>query len=564
MTTLLYRNPRLLLLVIGVILAMAATAFTRIARQEDPTITNIFATIVTPYSGASPSRVEALVTEKIEEQLREISEIAEVNSVSRTGVSVISVELSMYIADERIEQVWLEIRDALSDAARKFPAGVPEPVIDTDRSMAFTTISAIVMREGRTVNPAILRRYAELLQDRLRQIPDTNIVRLFGEQREEIRVTVDALRITAIGLSFDQVSAAVAKADVKVRAGKLHGTHHELIVEVDGEIKDLQRIRDIPIKTDANGATIRVADVAQVRRSFIDPPSEIAYADGKPAVLVAAKMENDRQVDVWSNAARTVMAKFEASLPDGLEHRLLFDQSAYTNERFKTLGMNLAIGIGLVVLILFFSLGWRAATVVAAVIPLAALMSITAMQWFGLAVQQMSVTGLIVALGLLVDAAIVMSDEIKRRIEAGMSSVRAVAQSVKRLTVPLMASTVTTVLAFLPMALLPGPAGDFVSSIAISVIIMLSVSLLLALTVTPAIAGRLLRPVSASGGSFIQRGLAFPRLGAMFDWSLKLALQHKGLAILGALVLPLMGFAAFPTLTAQFFPGVDRTSSIFR
>ena len=558
MTTLLYRNPRLLLLVLGVVLALAASALTSIGRQEDPSITNIFATIVTPYPGAEPSRVESLVTENIEEELREIPEIDEISSVSRTGVSVITVELSEYISEETIEQVWSEIRDALSDAARNFPEGVPEPELDTDRTSAYTTISALVLRDGVAPNPAIQRRYAEILQDRLRQIPDTKVVRLFGERSEEIRVTVDADRVTALGLSFDEVSAAVARADAKVRAGEMRGRRFDLLVEVDGEIEDLQRLRDIPIGADADGAAIRLGDVARVERSVIDPPTEIAYADGRPAVLVAAQMENDRQVDAWTAAARAVMADFEAGLPGGLEHRLLFDQSRYTEERFLALGTNLAIGVGLVVLVLFVSLGWRAATVVATVIPLATLISVTAMQWFGLPIQQMSVTGLIVALGLLVDSAIVMSDEIKRRIEAGMATLDAVGGSVRRLAVPLLASTVTTVLAFLPMALLPGPAGDFVGSIALSVIIMLTVSLGLALTVTPAIAGRLLRPAPATGGGFLQTGLAPRRLGRLFDRSLDLALRHKGLSILGALVLPLMGFAAFPTLTAQFFPGVDR------
>lgn len=560
MKTLLFRNTRLLLLVLGVILALAASAATSIGRQEDPTITNLFATVVTPYPGAEPSRVESLVTEKIEEELREIPEIDEIRSTSRTGVSVISVELSLYIGEETIEQVWAEIRDALSDAARSFPAGVPEPELDTDRTSAYTTISAIVMRGDLAPNPAIQRRYAEILQDRLRQISDTKHVRLFGEREEEVRVTVDARRLAGLGLSFDQVSAAVAQADAKVRSGQLRGERYDLLVETEGEIETLQRIRDIPLRSDAVGTTLRLSDVASIERSFADPPREIAYADGRPAVLVAARMESDRQVDAWTAAAKAVIADFEASLPGGLEHRLIFDQSRYTQQRFADLGVNLAIGVTLVVLVLFVSLGWRAASVVAAVIPLATLMSVTVMQWLGLPIQQMSVTGLIVALGLLVDAAIVMSDQIKRRIAAGLPALRAVAESVERLAVPLLASTVTTVLAFVPMALLPGPAGDFVGSIALSVIIMLSVSLLLALTVTPALAGRLLSAgaQSASQGGLLQRGITLPRLGRLFDRSLDLALRHKGLAILGALVLPLMGFAAFPTLTAQFFPGVDR------
>lgn len=558
MQTILFRNPRLLFLVLSVIAALAVSAMTKIGRQEDPTITNIFATIVTPYAGAAPARVEALVTEKIENELHEIPEIVEVNSVSRSGVSVITVELSKFLSDDGIEQTWSEIRDALSDAHGTFPAGVPEPELDTDRVGAYTSISALVMRDGATPNHAILRRHAEMLQDRLRQVADTKYARLFGGRSEEIRISIDPNRMSSLGIGFQRVADAVSRADAKVRAGDLRGESHDFLIELDGEIKDLQRLRDIPIGIDTNGSSVSLGAIATVERSFTDPPTDLAYTDGRPAVLVAARMEDDRQVDRWASEARAVMRDFEAGLPDGVEHRLLFDQSHYTEDRFTVLGRNMAIGVGLVVLVLLVSLGWRAALVVAVIIPIATLVSLTVMQWFGLTIQQMSVTGLIVALGLLVDGAIVTSDEIKRRIEAGLSSVKAVGQSVERLAVPLLASTATTVLAFLPMALLPGPVGDFVGSIALSVIIMLVVSLALALTVTPAFAGRLLGGARDGRSGFLSSGIKLPRLEKAFGALISLSLRHKGLAILGAIVLPVIGFASFPALTAQFFPGVDR------
>ena len=557
MGTLLYRNPRLLFLVLGVILALAATAGTGIGRQEDPTITNLFATIVTPFPGAEPARVEALVTEPIEQELREITEIDEIGSVSRSGVSVISLELVLDIDPDRIEQVWTEVRDALADARRSLPSGVPDPELDTDLTGAFTLISAVTLADGVPDSPGIRRRFAERLQDRLRRLPNTDIVRLYGAQTEEVRVTVDPGRLAALGLRFDQVAAAVARADVKVPAGAVRGSTLDILVELSGEIQTVQRIRMIPIGAGGTGQTVRLGDVARVERTVSDPPAALAYADGRPAVLVAARMENDRQVDTWTGAARVALADFEAELPVGVQHRLLFDQSVYVERRFRSLGLNLAIGVALVIGVLFVTLGWRAATVVAAVLPLATLSAITVMQAIGLPIQQMSVTGLIVALGLLVDAAIVMSDDVKRRLAAGTAAPAAVAASVSRLAVPLSASTVTTVLAFLPMALLPGPAGDFVGSIALSVIIMLTVSLILALTVTPALAGRLLQ-AGPPGRAGWRDGVTIPPLARAFDRSLDLALRHKGLAIVGALVLPVTGFAALPTLTAQFFPGVDR------
>ena len=559
MATLFFRNKRIFALTILMILAAGAAALVSIGRQEDPTITNLFATIVTPYPGADPARVEALITEKIEQELREIAEIEEINSTSRVGISVIQVELSMFISDDKIEQTWSEIRDALSDAAKRFPEGVPEPSFDNDRTGAFTSISAIVPSSDDPVNWAIMRRYAELLQDRLRGVEGTKLVTLFGARDEEIVVEIDARKLTSLGLTVDQVSNAIATADTKVRAGQIRGRGSDLLIEVTGEITSLERIRAVPIMTGSDTRVVRVADVASIRRSVETPASNLAYADGAQAVFIAARMEDDLQVDAWMARMHLALAAFEAELPVGIEHRLLFDQSAYTADRLGGVLKNLMIGVALVVGVLVFTLGWRAALVVASILPLASLLSIAALQYIGISIHQMSVTGLIVALGLLVDAAIVMTDEIRKKQEAGRARLEAVALSVRRLAVPLLASTLTTAFAFTPMVLLPGPAGDFVGAIALSVIVMLVSSFLLALTIAPSLAGWLLR-VGTPGEAprWWSGGVRSKTLATVFARSLDLALSFPKLAILGALILPVIGFGAFPSLKAQFFPGVDR------
>lgn len=556
METLFYRRPRLLALALLMVIATGVSAVATMGRQEDPTITNLFATVLTPYPGADPARVEALVTEKIEEELRTIAEIEEIRSTSRTGISTVRIELSDQLPDDRIEQVWSETRDALADAARTLPAGLSEPELDTERTGAFTAISAVMARDGAPVPPALLARYSEALQDRLRRLPGVDLVERFGAPEEEVRVSVDPRRLDDLGLTAAAVAAAIAAADAKDAAGLLRGRGVDLPVEVAGELDSLQRIREVPLATAEDGRLVRVGDLAQVKRSAREPPGTLAFADAERAVLVAARMEEGRQVDAWMASVRAELAAFEASLPAGLEHRLLFDQSRYTAQRLTGVLGNLLLGVTLVVAVLLVTLGWRAALVVAAVLPLASLLSLAVLQRLGLPIHQMSVTGLIVALGLLVDTAIVMTDEIRRGLEAGRERLAAAGRAVRRLAAPLLASTVTTALAFLPMALLPGPAGDFVGSIAIAVIVMLTASLALSLTVTPAMAGLLL-PEPGRGGAW-RNGVRAGRLGMAFAASVDLAVRHPRVALLGAAVLPLMGFAAFPTLQAQFFPGVDR------
>ncbi len=559
METLFYRNKRVVALAIFMILAAGLSAILTIGRQEDPTITNIFATIVTPYPGADPARVEALVTEKIEEELKQIPEIKKIESVSRTSISVVQVELSWDLGKTQIEQVWSEIRDALADASRNFPDGVPEPEFDDNRTSAFSAISAIIPREGSEAGNAVTRRYAEVLQDRLRNLSGTKIVNLYGARDEEVLVTINARKLASMGLASSDVSAAIARADTKVRAGQIRGEGRDLLIEVAGEIKSLERIRRIPLSNANAGRLVRVSDIATVERAVREPAASLAYADGRPAILVAAKTEDDLQIDAWMARVKTIHAAFEGELPAGLEHRFLFDQSAYTSDRLAGVVTNMLIGAGLVVAVLLFTLGWRSALIVAVILPLASLMSLAGLQALGVPIHQMSVTGLIVALGLLVDAGIVMTDEIRKRLEKGDPRSDAVGRAVKRLAVPLLASTVTTALAFTPMALLPGPAGDFVGAIATSVIVMLVASLILALTITPALSGWFLAP-AREGKTLpvLVGGMRGGRLGVVFNRSLDLALSFPKLAILGALILPVVGFGAFPTLKAQFFPGVDR------
>jgi len=326
------------------ILAAGLSAFVSVGRQEDPTIANIFATIVTPYPGADPARVESLVTENIEDELKQIPEIRKVESVSRTGISVVQVELGWNLSAEEIEQSWSEIRDALADAATAFPAGAGEPIFDDDRTAAFSAISAIHAKPGVDGNPAIMRRYAEILQDRLRDLPGTKIARLYGAQEEEILVAIDPRRLASLGLTSEHVSAAIAAADTKVRAGRIRGAAENLLIEVTGEITSLDRIRNVPVIDGLAGRIVRVGDVAAVTRTVRGPAVSLAYADGVPAVLVAAKTEDDIQVDAWMERVRATIAAFEAEIPAGLEHRLLFDQSRYTADRLSGVLTNLLIG----------------------------------------------------------------------------------------------------------------------------------------------------------------------------------------------------------------------------
>lgn len=405
------------------------------------------------------------------------------------------------------------------------------------------------MPEGFSLTRAA--REAEALADRLRRVAGTSLVDLHGLPEEEVLVTLNPDRIAALGLTADQVSAAIRAADAKVQAGRLRGDRTDLVLGITGEITSLDRLRAVVLREDGAGRVTLLGDVADITRGPRLPLAEVALYQGQPAILVSAKLSEGLQVDRWMSGIRAAVTAQGDVLPWGLSIQTVFDQSRYTTERLTEVGLNMVIGVALVVAVLFVTLGWRSALIVAMVLPVVSLASIATLNALAVPIHQMSVTGLIVALGLLVDAAIVMTDEVGKRLGAGLSRLAAVAGAVRRLTMPLAASTITTILSFLPLLLLPGPAGDFVGSIAISVIVMLVWSFVVAVTITPAIAGRWLR---MGDGQPLREGLLMRGFRRLMTWSMANPLRTVALS----LVLPVIGFMSLPTLTPQFFPGVDR------
>ena len=555
MGTLTFRRPRLVALFLLIVLAAGASALLAIGRQEDPTITNTFATVKTVFPGAEPARVESLVTAEIEEALREVAEVDVLQSVSATGISIVQVELRETLEDDRIEQVWSELRAVLSDVEADLPAGALPPELNADGVNAYGAIVAITASHD-GVPMTLAARYAEALADRLLGIPGTKKVETFGAPEEEVTVTLDTARAAGLGLTANAVSDAIAQADAKVRAGRVTGAGSDLLLEVSGEIETLDRLRGIVLREGAGGATLRLGDVARIDRGPRQPVAEAALHDGRPAILVAAALDDGLQVDVWAGFVRDEIEAFAPTVPGGLGMDLIFDQSTYTADRLAEVGVNMALGVGLVLAVLLVTLGLRAALIVATVLPLVSLATLFTMNLIGLPIHQMSVTGLIVALGLLVDAGIVMTDEVGRRLREGATRLKAVRASVSRLTMPLFASTATTALSFTPMILLPGAAGDFVGSIALAVVIMLCWSFVVAVTITPALAGWVM-PEAARGG-WLAQGVPSGAVGRAFAASLRLSVRNPVRSIALALVLPALGFLTLPLLTAQFFPGVDR------
>ena len=559
-STLFLRNRHLLTLTIVILLVAGASALATLPRIEDPRITNRNPVIVTLLPGASAKRVESRVTEKLEERLREVSEIKEIESVSRAGVSLISLELEDRIGRGANEMVFSKIRDKLADAGRELPPDAGKPDFDDKRGAVAFGLIAAVRWNGPEEMPrlGVMNRLAGELADRLRILPGTESVRLYGEPIEEITVTADPHELNSLGLTTADVARRIRGADAKGQAGALRTSRRDVLMEVAGELDNVQRIAAIPLVDNGAGGVVHLDDVASVTKEWLDPPREIALSDGQRAIFVAARVEAHVRMDRWANEARRVVRTFAVESGGERVHvDVVFDQNRYTGERLAGLGGNLLAGAGVVMLVVWLAMGWRAALIVGSALPLSAGATLFGLTFFGQQIHQMTIFGMIIAIGLLIDNAIVVTDEVARQKRTGVSHEAAMGRAVRHLFAPLLASTLTTILGFMPIFLLSGNVGNFVSPIAISVVLALIASFTISMTVVAALAARF-GSASAPGIKWWHDGIDVPQLQATYRRFLTAVVRRPMAAVALACILPAAGFALATTLGNQFFPPADR------
>jgi multidrug efflux pump len=557
MSTLFYRNRHLLILSLLVILVSGLSSFYTLPRLEDPWIVTRFATILSRYPGATAERVEALVTEKIENQLTEISEIRILESSSRTGISLIVVELEDWIPDP--EPFWSKIRNRLTQIQTQLPQGV-QIQFDDKRTVAVANALVLGLTWESEQEPAplnIMNRLAQELAKRLRHINGTEFVQVYGEASEEISIQISAQELASLGRSSAEIAHLVQQADAKVSAGYLRNKQHDIILEVQGEVNSLARLAEIPLEESDSQDILRLREIASIQKSHQTPLRQWAMAEGKPALFIAARVEENMKSDVWKEKAQKKLKEFQAEIPCGMQLRILFDQNTYTQNRLETLQNNLFLSTLIVLGIIFLMMGFKASLFVGLALPLCSCCVFAGLNFLGVPIHQMSVTGLIMALGLLIDNAIIAVDDLRYRLKSGESSLNALQQSIHFLFFPLLSSSLTTVIAFMPILLLEGAIGEFTRSIAISVILAIVFSFLISMTLIPALTCIFYRKSTEKSG-FWENGFQSRWLLSLFRFSLKKSIGFPLLGIALSLFFPLWGFLKIPELRDQFFPPADR------
>ena len=563
--TLFYRRGHLLILSLLVLVTAGLSALGSLPRIEDPRIDTRNALVITQYPGASAERVEALVSDVLEDRLREIFEIKEVKSTSRAGISIILIETQDWINNSSNEQLFSEIRDAIGAAAESFPEGAMAPVFDEKRgATAFTLLLSVRADHFENTPITLTARLAQELTDRLRNVNGTELVRVYGAPQEEISVNIDPIKLAATGLTLQQVSNLISRADPKLPAGMLTSQQSNLRFTVGEGLNGVNMIASIPLVNE-QGRYLRVEDVATVERSFTTPRNEVAFLNGEESIFVAARMQPSLRSDVWTENALAVVEQFNKDFSGTLTATVAFEQNEYTATRLADLSMNLLMGCAVVMMVILLFMGFRAAWIVGLALPLCAAFALFSLSFYDEQIHQMSIFGMIIAIGLLIDNAIVITDEIRINLQdPNLTRVGAMAKSVSHLFVPLLASTLTTILGFMPIFLLDGNIGDFVGPIAISVVMALIGSLFISLTIIAALAARFLpkhdnnSQHEIASKAWWKVGLQAPELSLAFKKQLGRWVKQPILVLPVIAILCLSGFVLSGTLANVFFPSADR------
>jgi multidrug efflux pump subunit AcrB len=555
------RNRVLVNLLTLCVLGMGAVTYLGMRRELFPEFSRRAVEVTTPYPGASPQEIETLITAKIEEEVAELDGLDEMVSVSREGHSEI---LLRFRPDADMSRALADVRAAL-DNVTDLPAEAEQPRVREVKS----TFPVITVSLAGDVDEATLRRAARDLKDELRQIPGVAAVRILGIREEQIWVEVDPSRLDQYQLTLDDVRAAIAAHNRNVPGGTLKTPRGEILVRALGEAAGPRDVERIIVRSLPTGTPLTLGALATVRETFEDATLLSRFA-GRPAVnLILVKERAGDAIDI-AGAVREVVARTERRLPETLTLGVFNDFSVFIQNRLDTLRWSGAAGLAIVLVTLWLFVRTRVALLTAFGIPFAMLGAVVAMSVWGISLNMISLFGLILVLGLLVDDAIVVAENVYRHVERGMDPPRAAVQGTREVAWPVVATVVTTIAAFLPLLLIPGTMGTFLAPIPLVVTFALAASLFEALIVLPSHLADAITPAYAQR---VRRGPGpwFARVRRAYDRLLATALGWRyvtaALLVGGSVLLaatayyrvPFVLFRAFDS--SQFFVNFETSTA---
>ena len=479
-------HPTSVLALTFIVIVMGLLSYFRVPKEAAPEIQIPMVAVNTIYPGVAPEDIETLITRPLEDELNKIADVEEMTSVSVEGYSNINVE---FLAGMDMTEALQLVRERVDIAKPELPEAAEEPMIIEFNFAEFPIMQVNVSGEYSLVR---LKKVAEDLQDRLEQIPSVLGVTLSGGLEREVQVDVDMARLQYYGLAFDDVIDAIRDENVTTPGGTIDVGDVKYLVRVPGEFKDTRLIEDIVITAPGDRA-VYVRDVASVDFGFKERDS-YARLDGNPVVTLGVKKRVGKNIIETSDEVKRVVDEMSAGFPPTTVIKITSDQSDVIRNMVSSLENNIISGLILVVAVLLFALGVSSASFVGVAIPLSMLLSFSIIELLGYTMNMVVLFSLILALGMLVDNAIVIVENIYRFVEEGRDKKEAAKLATAEVAVPVIVATATTLAAFAPMAFWPGIVGEFMAYLPKTLIITLSSSLFVGLVINPTLCSLFMRP----------------------------------------------------------------------
>ena len=550
-------RPRILFLTLAFILLSGISSISTLPIQENPELAERWATVTISYPGATPERIETQVVDNLENKLREIVEldIEDLSSVITQGFSETLVELQQNVPPSLIEEVWSKVQNKIDQI--ETPDGVT--MLLERSSGPPITVEYIIDWKGEGNTPIIMMsRLAQQLQKRLSSVPGTEKTAIYGEAEEEIVVEVDSAKMSSLGLTYQEISTAIKSYDNKKPVGVVSDEYSEFLIRLKDNITTPQKIGEIPVKVINQSEIIRLQDIAEVSMQPANPIEDIFLYNGKRVLSVSATGSFSQRVFEYVENVDDQVDKMRLTLPEEFQIERIYDESIYVSSKFGELIKSFALATFFVLSLSFFFLGIRPGIIVTAILPFSVSLVLLGCRLIDLPLHQTSITGIIIALGLLIDNGIIVVEDYKYRRSIGLSVRESINQTLVHISTPLLAATATTVFAFMPIVTGEGSSIEFVGGMALTVIMSIISSLVLALIMVPVLMSYMERIPYFANINVHEEGYKNQKILKKYRKFLTWAFDVPRRAILISISLPLLGFLIFGSIPKDFFPANDR------
>src|SRR5271155_4289502 len=552
------RHPQLLAFLILVIGLSGAFAYSRLGRAEDPAFTIKTAVVSVEWPGATAAEMQGQVADRIEKKLQELPWVDKIDSYYKPAFASISLNFRDSTPPRDVPMLFLELRKKMSDLLPDLPAGVLGPFVNDEFGDVDSVLYAIV---GDGASYAQLKDVAEAFRKRLQRVADVTKVDLYGDQPDRIFVEFSHAKLATLGVPLQAVFDSIGKQNALSPAGEFQTDAQRLPVRGTGAQQGAEAVAETPIF--AGGQTFRLGDVAKVAHGYEDPPSFLIRAQGQPALEVGVVMQKGGNILALGKALDATLAVFETELPRGVTISRVADQPEVVDRAVGEFTRSFVEALAIVLAVSFLSLGWRAGFVVATSVPLVLAIVFIAMAFLGLDLQRVTLGALIIALGLLVDDAIIATEMIVVKLEQGWDRERAASFAWTSTAFPMLTGTLVTAAGFMPIGLANSATGEYAGGIFWVVGVALVASWFVAVLFTPFVGYKFLPSYAKAGHRRDEQAIYATGFYRAFRRALEFCVARPLVVIAVAVAVLGVGFSQFSKVQQQFFPLSERPELFF-